>query len=323
MTDPAALLAQVSADLAWQLEVVAIDLACAAGAFIRDERPHHLTVSATKSSRLDIVTQMDTASERLIRGMLAARRPQDAILGEEEGISAGREPVVRVAPAATGPPGLSGEPELTWVVDPIDGTVNYLYDLPAYAVSIAVVVGDPTRAGAWAPVAGAVINPRTGELFHARTGGGSWLRALHSETAEAGREGGRESAPAVRLTVPQRDGELATVLLATGFSYDAAAKARQGRVVAELLPHVRDIRRMGAAALDLAHVAAGRVDAYYERGIHVWDMAAGILLVTEAGGVVSGFGTDLPPGREGIIAAREPVHRVLLPRLQHLFSTVD
>lgn len=265
------------------LERLAVDLAEEAGALIRDERPDALGVHRTKSTDLDVVTVMDTRSEELLRGRIARERPDDAVLGEEDGLT----------------PGTSG---LAWVLDPIDGTVNYLYDLPAYAVSVAVVVGDPSVPGAWAPVAGAVANPRTGELFHARVGGGAHLRA-----AGASR--------------PLRVGDVADLgaaLLATGFAYDREVRRGQARVVADLLPRVRDIRRMGAAALDLCHVAAGRVDGYFERGCHPWDVAAGMLVVTEAGGLVTGLADDAPPSGRMTVAAGAALHPVLLAELQAL-----
>ena len=247
------------------LEELAVRIAVEAGRLVRDERPDAVDVHRTKSTDLDVVTLMDTRSETLVRRRLAEARPDDGVLGEEEGVTGGT----------------SG---LTWVVDPIDGTVNYLYDLPAYAVSLAVVVGDPTRPGAWSPVAGAVVAPRTGEVFSARAGGGARVRRMDPVG-----EGAVDEA-ATRLRVSDV-GDLAGVLLATGFAYDRQVRVGQAQVVVDLLPRVRDVRRLGAAALDLCHVAAGRVDAYYEVGTHAWDVAAGALVVTEAGGVkVMDFG---------------------------------
>lgn len=264
------------------LEELAVALALEAGVLVRDARPDRVGVHHTKSTDLDVVTEMDTRSEALLRERLAAVRPNDGVLGEEDGLRAGT----------------SG---LVWVLDPIDGTVNYLYDLPAYAVSVAVVVGDPTTPGAWAPVAGAVINPRTDEVFHARAGGGA-----HLLTAE-------DSVP-LQVT-GGIDLDLGGALVATGFSYDREVRAEQAAVVADLLPRVRDIRRMGAAALDLCHVAAGRVDGYYERCVKPWDIAAGMLVVTEAGGVVSGRTQDSPPSADLTVAAGPALHPVLLAAL--------
>ncbi|HSP60070.1 MAG TPA: inositol monophosphatase family protein [Ornithinimicrobium sp.] len=273
-------------DLRADLEDLAVRVAVEAGRLVRDERPGAVDVHRTKSTDLDVVTLMDTRSETLVRERLAAARPDDGVLGEEEGVTGGS----------------SG---LTWVVDPIDGTVNYLYDLPAYAVSLAVVVGDPTRPGAWRPVAGAVVAPRTGEVFSARAGGGSWVRPMDAAGEPA------------RLRVSDVE-DLAGVLLATGFAYDRQARVGQAAVVADLLPRVRDVRRMGAAALDLCHVAAGRVDAYYELGTHAWDVAAGALIVTEAGGVVSGLGAHDPPSETMVVAGGRAAHATVRAEVERL-----
>lgn len=237
--------------------------AVSAGDLVRERRPERVGVEATKSSPTDVVTAMDRASEALIREAIAAERPDDAVLGEEYGAS---------GPSPTG---------LTWVVDPIDGTVNYLYGLPAYAVSVAVVAGDPTTDGAWTTVAGCVHNPVTGQVWTATLGGGAW----------AGER---------RLALGEGP-PLSAALVATGFGYDAGRRAGQARVLADVLPAVRDIRRLGACAIDLCLVAEGVVDAYYERGVHAWDMAAGRLVVTEAGGVVTGLG-GMPAGEAMVVA---------------------
>ena len=274
-----------------ELEQLAVAVAEEAGALVRDERPGRTVVDRAKSSDLDIVTVMDTRSEQLIRARLAAARPDDGVLGEEEGLVTGR----------------SG---LTWVVDPIDGTVNYLYGLPGYAVSVAVVTGDPTRPGGWEPVAGAVVNPSTGETFHARAGGGAHLTAAGPDPT--GVAGARHT----RTLAVSTAADLGSLLVATGFAYDRTVREDQAATVADLLPRVRDVRRLGAAALDLAHVAAGRVDVYYERGVQAWDVAAGILLVTEAGGVVSGARPDLPPSSALTVAGGPGAHATLLAGLR-------
>ena len=266
-----------------ELRELAVQLVAEAGAMIRDERPVRLGVDHTKSSELDVVTVMDTRCETFLRERLAAARPHDGVLGEEEGLVAGS----------------SG---LSWVVDPIDGTVNYLYDLPAYAVSVAVVVGDPTTPGAWAPVAGAVVNPRTDEIFHAHAGGGAVVES-------------RAGTLPLRVNDPT---DLAAALLATGFAYDRELRRGQSAIVADLLPRVRDVRRLGAAALDLCHVAAGRVDGYWERGTHAWDHAAGLLVLTEAGGTASGIGADDPPSVDLVVAGGprfQPLLRAEIERL--------
>ncbi|MGL5861236.1 MAG: inositol monophosphatase family protein, partial [Phycicoccus sp.] len=189
------------------------------------------------------------------------RRPADSVLGEEGG-------------------GVTGTSGVTWVLDPIDGTVNYLYGFPGYAVSVAAVVGDPGTEGAWTTVAGAVHDPVLGQTFHAQLGGGARLAAgdgtsrLHASACT----------------------DLGLALVATGFGYAAAVREQQARCLVDVIGRVRDIRRGGSAALDLCAVAAGRVDGYYESGLNVWDRAAAQLVVREAGGVVGGASGD-EPGR--------------------------
>lgn len=240
------------------LEEVACEVARAAGRLVVEERPEELGVSS-KSTRTDPVTEMDQRSQELLVHLLGERRPDDGVLGEEEG-------------------GVAGSSGITWVVDPIDGTVNYVYGIPAFAVSVAAVTGDATRPGAWQAVAGAVLNPVTGELFHAHRGGGARL------TSAAGTR-------RVRATSAT---DLGLALVGTGFGYDPRMRARQAAVLVDLLPVVRDIRRQGSAALDLCAVACGRLDAYYETGLNAWDRAAGELVATEAGAVVGGPGPTGP-----------------------------
>lgn len=243
-----------------ELRVVAADAARAAGALLLERfgAPGGEDVR-TKSTATDPVSEADLAAERAIRDVLGARRPGDAILGEEGGQSAGADT-----------PG--GPPELRWIVDPLDGTVNYLYGIGHWCVSVAVHDED----GA---LAGVVLDPLRDELFAAERGGDTTLNGRPLER-------------------PVRD-ELATALVATGFAYDAAVRDRQGTVVAALLPRVRDVRRLGSAALDLAWTAAGRVDAYYERDVKPWDIAAGSLLCECAGLSVRRLeprGDDVPVG---------------------------
>lgn len=234
-----------------------------AGALVRDERPDRWEI-ATKSSPTDVVTQMDHAAEALLRQVLLGERPQDGLLGEESGLH-------------------SGTSGLTWVVDPIDGTVNYLYGLPGYAVSVALVAGDPLRPGQWWPLAGCVHGPASGATWTAAAGAGSFA-------------GGRR----LRMAAPP---ELARALIGTGFGYRAARRRSQARVLAALLPRIRDVRRIGSAAMDLCMVADGRLDAYYERGLHPWDLAAGTLVVREAGGQVRGLG-GAPPSDHFVVAGQ-------------------
>ncbi len=209
-----------------------------------------VAVAATKSSPTDVVTEMDRRSEAVCVREIFASRPDDAILAEEGG---------QIGTGASG---------VRWVIDPLDGTVNYLYGLPDWAVSIAAEIAGQI-------VAGVVYLPRRGETFTATLGGGAWLA------------NGLVGAP-FRLRV-RPDAALPAALVATGFGYLAARRKVQGEVVAALLPLVRDIRRAGSASVDLCSVAAGRVDAYYERGLNYWDYAAGALIAAEAGAVVAGL----------------------------------
>jgi myo-inositol-1(or 4)-monophosphatase len=228
------------------------ELACAVARETGDlliSRHGQVGVLDTKSSPTDVVTEMDRAAEDLIRQRILAARPGDVILGEEGG-EIGSDAAVR------------------WIVDPLDGTVNYLYGLSDWAVSIAAEVSS-------AVVAGAVCVPVHRSLFSATAGGGAWLRS-------AWRDGPR------RLLCNTGVG-LADALVGTGFGYEAARRVVQGQVAAALLPRVRDIRRAGAAAVDLCSVAAGHLDAFYERGLHEWDFAAGGLIAREAGAQVAGL----------------------------------
>jgi myo-inositol-1(or 4)-monophosphatase len=233
-----------------EFERLAVELAEGAGAVVRRGR-HAQGPVAAKSTQTDLVTEIDRSTERWLVDRLAHDRPDDAILGEEGG---GRE-------------GTSG---VRWLLDPIDGTVNFVLGIPQFAVSVAVEVDGEV-------VAGAVCNPMSGETFHARLAGGAFL-------------GER------RLSGP-RDIPLARAVVGTGFGYDAAVRTRQIAAVAPLLPQVADIRRLGAASLDLCFLAAGRLDAYFEAGLNPWDHAAGGLIATEAGCMVSGLRGRPPSGQ--------------------------
>lgn len=245
----------LSADEIRELLEIARRTALGAGDLVRAGRREGVTVAATKTSPVDVVTALDTEAERYIRDALSRLRPRDGILGEEEGFHL-------------------GDSGLTWVVDPIDGTVNFLYGIPAYAISIAVVSGDPTEPGAWTAEASCVHAPAMARTYVAGRGLGAW----RTERAEE----------EVRLSV-NRPVRLADALVGTGFGYRAERRSAQGRVLATLLPRIRDIRRAGAASLDLCAVAAGELDGFYERGLNPWDLAGGALIVTEAGGVVRGL----------------------------------
>jgi myo-inositol-1(or 4)-monophosphatase len=216
-----------------------------------------------KSSETDLVSDADREAERAIRDLLEAERPDDGLLAEEGSRSE----------AASG---------RRWIVDPLDGTINFLYGFPAWAVSVALEDRDGVAVGV-------VHDPSRGETFRAARGEGASARRFAT---------GAEPSP---LRV--RDGrQLEQALVATGFSYEPARRAAQARVLRGLLPRVRDIRRAGAAALDLAWLAAGRLDCYYERGLRPWDWAAGRLLVEEAGGSVAPL-SGTPPG---LVAASTP-----------------
>ena len=243
-----------AADTAAELLSVAREAASAACTLVHTNRPDSLSVS-TKSTATDHVTDMDRASEALIREVIADRRPDDAVVGEEEG----------------GDATLSG---VTWWVDPIDGTTNYVYDHPGYAVSVAAWVdGTPTAA--------VVEDPTHARTYWATAGGGAFCNG--------------------RRLVLGDPPPLAQMLVATGFGYEARRRRAQGQVVAELLGEVRDIRRMGAAAVDLCSVASGRVDAYFEVGLSRWDLAAGMLVAAEAGATVESIEGG-PPRAESVLA---------------------
>lgn len=227
---------------------IATRVALRAGDLAASRRAVGVDIAASKSSPEDIVTVADRETEELIRSLLAEERPGDGFFGEEGAADAG----------TTG---------LTWVVDPIDGTVNYAYGIPQYAVSIAVVEGEPDPA-TWTALAGAVVCPPLNEVFAASVGQGA---------SQNGR----------RLAV--RETDLPLALVATGFSYDAAVRVEQAAVIGRLVASVRDIRRVGSAALDLCSVANGRVNAYFERLLNPWDHAAGALIAAEAGATVRGI----------------------------------
>jgi myo-inositol-1(or 4)-monophosphatase len=255
--------AGLTANAAELLEV-AVDAARAAGELLVERFAEAATGVRTKSTDTDLVSDADTAAERAIVELVSRRRPRDGWLGEEGSAAV-------------------SESGVTWVVDPLDATVNYLFRIPVWCVSVAAV----DDAGS---IAGVVFDPNRDETFVATRGGGAFLNGS-------------------RLRV-RAGTELAKALIATGFSYDASTRATQGEVLARVLPKVRDIRRMGSAALDLCGVACGRLDGYYEALLEPWDKAAGALLVEEAGGVVS----DLPNpmgGSPGMVAAGPGLHPAL------------
>lgn len=228
-----------------------------AGAVVAERRRGVVDVAATKSSVNDVVTAVDEESERIVREEIARARPDDAVLGEEGGATAG----------ASG---------LTWVVDPIDGTVNYLYGLDSYSVSVAVVAGEPDPER-WDLLAGCVHAPAMGVTWRAGRGHGAWRNDE-------------------RMPLLGDGPVLEQSLVGTGFGYTVAERTAEAAVLAQVLPQVRDIRRLGSCAVDLCLVAEGRMDAYYESGLNPWDMAAGALVVAESGGVVRGLRGRGPSG---------------------------
>ncbi len=247
---------------------LAQDTARSAGALLLGRFGARATGVDTKSSRTDLVSDADRDAEAVIVTAIRGARPQDAILAEEGG-------------------GVEGDGAVRWIVDPLDGTTNYLWGIPHWSVSIAAF----DHAG---PAVGVVFDPCRDELFCAVRGAGATL----------------DGAPLRLEGAP----DLAEALIGTGFNYRTAERERQGRRVAALLPRVRDIRRFGSAALDLAWLAAGRVDGYYETGLNPWDWAAGRLLVTEAGGMVA----ELPAPADGppcVVAARAPLFDPLVALL--------
>jgi len=244
-----------AADDVGTLLELAVLLARRAGTEIvamRDEAIHSTT---TKSSPTDPVTAGDEASEAIIVGGIRNARPDDGIVGEE-GTNHG------------------GSSELRWIIDPIDGTNNYLHGLPLYSVSIAVASGDDT-------IVGVVYNPVSDELYTATADGGAF-----------------RNGEAIRVSEKT---DLATSLIATGFSYKAERRMIQAEILTSILPGIGDVRRLGSAALDLCTVAAGQVDGYYEEELNVWDYAAGKLIVEQAGGLCR-VSDDIVPGAELVLA---------------------
>jgi myo-inositol-1(or 4)-monophosphatase len=237
------------------LLAVARQAAHAAATELRSRFGHSQPGIRTKSTPTDLVSEADVAAEQAIRDVLGELAPDDAILGEEEGET-------------------EGAGERRWVIDPLDGTINFLFGVPQFAVSVAC----EDRRGT---VVGAVLDPLRDECFTATRSGHPELNGT-------------------RIAAADRQ-ELSTALVSTGFAYAADVRARQAAVLSRVLPRVRDIRRAGAAALDLAWCACGRYDAYYERGLKAWDYAAGALIAARAGLTVR----TLPAGDgpEGVLAA--------------------
>ncbi|MGH9222607.1 MAG: inositol monophosphatase family protein [Acidimicrobiales bacterium] len=243
----------------------------AAGAMLLDGLGRAHQSVDTKTSLTDMVSEMDRAAENLIVEQLLAARPDDAILAEE---GSSRD----------------GTSDVRWVIDPLDGTTNYLYGHPRWSVSIAADVGGQVAAGV-------VADPSVDEVFTATLGGGAWCNGRPI------RHSGKD--------------DLATSLIGTGFAYLRDRRAEQAAALTAVLPRVRDIRRSGVASLDLCWVACGRLDGYYEIGLQPWDVAAGALIAAEAGAAVSGAHGG-PPSGASVLAAAPGLAPALLDLLASL-----
>ena len=242
-----------------ELLQVALDAARAGATELVERFGRRQSQVRSKSSPTDLVSEADTSAETAIRAVLGARRPEDSILGEEGGAT--------------------GNGALRWVIDPLDGTTNFLFGVPQWAVSVAC---EDERGS----LVGVVLDPNHDECFAATRSGPA---TLNGEPIEAG---GAEG--------------LSTALVATGFGYDSEIRARQAAVLERVLPRVRDIRRAGAAAVDLAWVACGRLDLYWERGVKAWDIAAGSLLAERVGLTVERL-DESDDGPPGILVGPEPL----------------
>jgi myo-inositol-1(or 4)-monophosphatase len=249
-----------------ELLPLAWEAAVKAAKFLRDERPHDLVVES-KSTAVDAVTEMDRGAEDRLVEVLLGARPTDGFLGEEGGER-------------------SGTSGVRWVVDPLDGTVNYLYRIPMWGVSVAAEVDDES-------VIGIVMVPEFDEAYLAIKGGGAWLiRHALSEPSWAEQLQVRECH------------DVSAALTATGFGYSGERRKEQAGVILEIADQVRDFRRMGCATVDFCWLARGRLDAYYEQGLNRWDVAAGYLIAREAGATVTGLWEESP--HEQIMVASVP-----------------
>ena len=251
---------EYSALLLDELRELAISAASEAATLAAQGRRDGVVVAGTKSSATDIVTEMDRRVEALLVDRILTARPDDGMLGEEGASHVGSSGV-------------------RWVLDPIDGTVNYLYGIPGWAVSVAAEIDG-------VGVVGVVAAPSLGETYVAVRGRGA-------------RKHDQWGVHDLRVNDPV---ELTGSLVSTGYGYTQERRTGQARVTSALLPRVGDLRRLGACSLDLCFVAEGRFDAYYERGVHLWDYAAAGLVVTEAGGRFGGL-DGAAPGEELVIAA--------------------
>ena len=256
----------MSAELNLELVLLAEEVARSAGALLM-QRPDSFTFTE-KSSAVDFATQMDQQAESLIVKSLLAARPDDGIIAEEGAAQ-------------------SSESGITWVIDPLDGTVNYLYGLPGWNISIAA----KNQEGV---IAGVVFAPTINSLWKATKGGGAYLNNK-----------------AIKCNDPVN---LNLALIATGFSYDLELRKEQGARIQKLIPQIRDLRRNGAAAVDLCYVAMGAVDAYFESSLKEWDFAAGGLIASEAGALISGRTGGSPDG-DMVVCAGPSLHAQLLAQI--------
>jgi myo-inositol-1(or 4)-monophosphatase len=255
-------LAPVSGGALDDLLALAVEAAARAGDLLMTYFDAPAAGVGSKSSPTDLVSDADRAAEKLLLETIERPRPHDGVLAVEGG-----------ARDST-----SG---YTWVVDPLDGTINFLFGIPVWSVSVAVQDETGTAVGV-------VHDPCRGETFAARRDAGATLNGRRIDVSA--------------------ESDLATALVGTGFSYEPEARARQAEVLARVLPRVRDIRRGGSAALDLAAVSCGRLDGFYEAPMEPWDKAAGMLLVTEAGGIVTELDPPVPRLSRGVVAAGRALH---------------
>ncbi len=247
---------------------LAQQIALQAGELLLDGLTHERTSIETKSSSTDVVTEIDKASEELISKSILSKRPKDAIIGEED----------------TNHLGTSG---FKWIIDPLDGTTNYLYNFSNFSVSIGIYFNE-------SPIIGVVRDPTKKETFWAISNQGAFCNQT-------------------KISVNKQN-LLQQSLIATGFSYDSQKRTQQAQILTHIIPNIRDIRRAGSAALDLCWVASGRLDGYYESGLKLWDFAAGVLIAQEAGAIVSGLG-DKEASSEMIVASNPQIRKNLMDLL--------
>lgn len=251
-------------NIAQELRDIAVTVARSAGDMALAGRKQGDVAASTKSSPTDLVTEYDKASEQLIINSLQSLRPQDGLVGEE----------------GANKPSESG---ITWHIDPIDGTTNFFFDVPAWAVS----VGASDEHG---PIAGAVYIPALGEMFSGARDGGATLNDAPIHV--------------------RKNSRLQDALVGTGFAYDPQKRIAHAQVLAHIMGNIRDIRRFGAAAIDLCFVACGRYDAYFERGLHSWDLVAGHVIASEAGAILTDFsGNTVTPAE--VLCSQPGVHKEL------------